>query len=227
MQDRGRWIALFLFAVAMAYLEATVVVYLREIFYPGRPALFPLAPMVPRLYLVELGREAATLVMLVTVAWAVARSGWQRFFRFMVLFGVWDLFYYFWLFVLIRWPRSLLEWDVLFLIPIPWFGPVLTPMLVALLLVVAGLIYDERLLKGWEPVLDLRTALPALLGVLLVLVSFMGLPAQVLARSGPEGFQSFVPDQFLWSLYVPGFFLMAAAAALFLRSFRPPTGSTT
>ncbi len=211
---------LVLFAVAMAYLEATVVVYLREIFYPGRPDLFPLAPMPPHLYLVELGREAATLIMLATVAWASARQGWARFFRFMVLFGVWDLFYYLWLWILLRWPRSLLEWDVLFLIPIPWFGPVLTPALVALLLVVAGWTYDHWLQEGKEPVLDRRVLGLAVGGVLLVLASFMAVPFQVLVHQGPEAFQAFVPQRFPWELYTPGLLLMVLASGLFARSFR-------
>ncbi len=215
-----RWIPLWLFAIAMAYLEATVVVYLREIFYPGRMALFPLAPMPPRLYLVELGREAATLLMLGTVAWAAARKAWARFFRFMVLFGVWDLFYYFWLWVLLGWPRSLGEWDVLFLIPIPWFGPVITPMLVALLLVVAGTLFDHQLARGAAPVLDTEVWVLALLGVVLVLAAFMAVPFQVLLQYGPEGFQTFVPRRFPWELYVPGLLLMIAAAGLFGRSFR-------
>ncbi len=215
-----RWVPLLLFAIAMAYLEATVVVYLREVFYPGRMSLFPLAPMPPRLYLVELGREAATLVMLITVAWTAAQRGWARFFRFMVLFGVWDLFYYLWLWLLLGWPRSLGEWDVLFLIPIPWFGPVITPMLVAFLLVAAGLRYDHHLEQGKAPVPDGVVLGLAVLGVLLVLASFMALPFQVLMTSGPEGFQSFVPKRFTWELYGPGLLLMLGASWLFDRSFR-------
>ncbi len=212
--------ALFLFAVAMAYLEATVVVYLREVFYPGRMDLFPLAPMEPRLYLIELGREAATIVMLVTVAWASAREAWARFFRFMVLFGVWDLFYYLWLWITLRWPPNLLEWDVLFLIPIPWFGPVITPMLVAALLVIAGGTYNHLLAQGKRPVLDHVVLGLAVLGVLLVLASFMAIPAALLLRHGPEAFQVFVPHHFPWGLYVPGLLLMVAASVLFGRSFR-------
>ena len=68
--------ALLLYAVAMGYLEAAVVVYLRAIYYPEGFS-FPLKPMDAGILGVEIGREAATVVMIFAVAWAAARSGWQ------------------------------------------------------------------------------------------------------------------------------------------------------
>ena len=123
--------ALFLYAVAMGYLEAAVVVYLRAIYYPEGFS-FPLKPMDPGILSVEIGREAATVVMIFAVAWAAARSGWQTLIGFALVFGVWDIAYYAALEILLGWPASLFELDVLFLIPTVWVGPVWAPSLIAL-----------------------------------------------------------------------------------------------
>jgi hypothetical protein len=149
-------VALLLFGIAFGYVEAAVVVYLRAIYdplrhelHPDRPAgeLFPLIRAdeleslgkihVQRL-ITELGREAATLIMLAAVALAIARNRREWLAAFAVAFGVWDIFFYVFLKVLIDWPASLMTWDILFLLPLPWVGPVLSPVLVALTMVVCG-----------------------------------------------------------------------------------------
>ncbi len=129
--------ALLLYAVAMGYLEAAVVVYLRAIYYPEGFA-FPLKPMDPGILAVEIGREAATVVMIFAVAWAAARSGWQTLTGFALIFGVWDIAYYAALWILLGWPASLFEPDLLFLIPAVWVGPVWAPSLIALTLAAAA-----------------------------------------------------------------------------------------
>ncbi len=158
----GRWLprtlaALVLFGVAFGYVEATVVVYLRAAYEPLHERLHPgrapgdLLPFIPLERLsaagpafvnweaTELAREAATLVMLAAAALAVARNGREWFAAFVLAFGLWDVFYYVFLKVLIDWPPSLLTWDVLFLVPVPWASPVLAPVLVALVMIVTGL----------------------------------------------------------------------------------------
>jgi len=149
-------LALFLFGASFAYVEAAVVVYLRplyeplhERYHPGfeKGELFPLlrmeeleaaGPEAKRCLLVELGREAATLVILAAAALAASRNFHQWFAGFVLAFGVWDLFYYVFLKLLLGWPASWMEWDLLFLLPVPWAGPVLAPVLVALSMVGAG-----------------------------------------------------------------------------------------
>jgi len=106
------------FAVAMAYVEAAVVAYLRLLFYPdGFLVETATLDAVPRqVLLTEAGREAATIVMLLAVAFLTARRNWwERLAYFIWAFAVWDIFYYVWLFVLIRWPSNLMTLDVLFL----------------------------------------------------------------------------------------------------------------
>ncbi|KPL21490.1 MAG: hypothetical protein AMJ75_09895 [Phycisphaerae bacterium SM1_79] len=133
------------FSIAFGYIEAAVVVYLREIFHPDG-FTFPMTvfgdgPHWKRFLLTEIGREAATIVLIFTGAWLFGRNRQQRFAYFLVIFAVWDIFYYVWLKVLINWPASIMDWDILFLIPGTWASPVLYPVLVAItLLVFAGII---------------------------------------------------------------------------------------
>lgn len=127
------------YAVAMAYLESAIVVYLRRLYYP-RGFDFPLVIIDIPTLLLELGREAATMVMLAAVGIAAGRTRVGKFAYFMFLFGVWDIFYYLWLKVFLDWPASVLTWDVLFLIPVPWVGPVLAPVTVAGTMIGMGLV---------------------------------------------------------------------------------------
>ena len=125
------------FAVAMAYLEAAVVVYLRKLYYPDGFS-FPLKLIPESIIFIEIGREVATLVMLSSIAWIMAKWRWERFGWFLFVFGIWDIFYYFWLKVLVNWPSSILDWDVLFLVPLPWISPVIAPVMIALSMFVIG-----------------------------------------------------------------------------------------
>jgi hypothetical protein len=88
---------------------------------------------------IEVGRETATLVMIGAVAWNVGRSSLERLAWGAVIFGVWDIGYYAWLWVLAGWPPSLHSWDLLFLIPAPWAGPVWAPIVVSFGLIGFGL----------------------------------------------------------------------------------------
>jgi hypothetical protein len=134
------------FSVAMGYLESAVVVYLREIYYPEGFA-FPLKMMSDKILVTELFRELATLVMLAGIGFMAGRSLPERFGFFIYTFGIWDIFYYVFLYALLGWPQSLLTWDILFLIPTTWVGPVLAPLINATTMVIFGLMiwnYQSR-----------------------------------------------------------------------------------
>src|SRR4029450_13917650 len=122
------------YAVAMAYLESAIVVYLRRLYYP-KGFDFPLVIIDVPTLLIEVGREAATRVSM-----AAGRTKVGKCAYFLYLFGVWDIFYYVWLKVFLDWPASLFTWDVLFLIPVPWVGPVLAPVTVALTMIGMALV---------------------------------------------------------------------------------------
>ena len=135
------WISLF--AVGFAFVESAVVVYLRALYYP-EGFRFPLALMDTHHFLTEVAREVATVVMLVSVAVLAGTRAWERFGYFLIAFGVWDIFYYVWLKVLLDWPATLTDWDVLFLIPLPWVGPVIAPVLISVVMIEGGVMLAWR-----------------------------------------------------------------------------------
>jgi len=139
-----RFCIVVVFGIAFGYIEAAVVVYLRAIFSPDG-FTFPLAEfgigaLWKRPLLTEVGREAASMVLIFSAAWLFGRNFRQRFAYFSTIFAVWDIFYYIWLKVLIDWPSSLMDWDILFLIPTVWVAPVAAPVLVSLTLLIFAVI---------------------------------------------------------------------------------------
>lgn len=212
------WVAIF--ALAMAYLEAAVVVYLRRI-YGITDLVRDVAPYDPCLAVTEAGREVATLVMLLSVGLAAGRSIQARLGFALFAFGSWDVLYYAWLRLLLGWPRTLLDPDILFLIPLPWWGPVLSPLLIALLAAASGalaVVYDDRghALRpgpaGWG-------ALGA--GVLALLYAFMADALRALPAS-PEALSRLRPTAFDWPVYSAG--LSAMAFSLWRAARLPPRG---
>ena len=143
-----------IFAIAMGYLEAAVVVYLRELYYPegfhikekvGFPfikfgVVEELKPFPQKIILTEIGREAATIVMLITLSIIAGNSIVSYIAYFLLLFGIWDIFYYVFLKIILDWPESLSTTDVFFLIPTPWIGPVWLPVLLSVIIIAVGLI---------------------------------------------------------------------------------------
>ena len=130
-------------AIAFALVEAMVVVYLRKLFGLKYGLTFvPRDFHYPRAYLsYEQAREAATMVMLLAVGYLAGRTWWQRLAYWLFAFGVWDICYYVWLYVYLRWPTSPRTKDLLFLIPGEWWAPVWQPVLASLgLVAVAALI---------------------------------------------------------------------------------------
>lgn len=171
----------------MGVLEAVVVVYLRALLYPGG-FVFPLVAIPAHLAVAEVAREAMTLVMLLAVAVLAGRDAVDRFFVFAYLFGVWDLAYYAGLYAALGWPPSVMTWDILFLIPVPWTAPVLYPVLVSLFLVLGFLAHESFHARG-RPVRPTRAEwLVAAAGCLGIVVSFC-FRFEVAAGGGvPAGF---------------------------------------
>jgi hypothetical protein len=136
-----------IFGIAFAYIEAAVVVYLRTIFHPDG-FTFPLRDFPigqhGSILLTEMGREAATLVLILTGSWLIGQNLQQRIAYFFTIFAVWDIFYYVWLKILINWPSSIMDWDILFLIPMTWASPVLAPVLISLTLLLFAIMMLYR-----------------------------------------------------------------------------------
>jgi len=147
----GRTLALgAMFGVAFGFVEAAVVVYLRAaIGLVAGPAsavesTMPLQHIPPSLLAIEVAREAATIVMLVAVALVATHRVRERWAMFLFVFALWDLGYYAGLRATVGWPSSLLEDDILFLIPVPWISDVWYPVLVSSLTVLAVLLASRR-----------------------------------------------------------------------------------
>jgi hypothetical protein len=211
----------FFYGIGMALLEAVVVVYLRELYYP-QGFSFPLQNMDWNIYKIEILREAGTLLMLVCVSALAAENftTWLAYFLFN--FAVWDIFYYVWLKILLNWPVHLLEWDVLFLIPITWDGPVLSPLLCTLaMLILAGIILVPHQ-RGNQVKLNSKEWALLLSGALLIFISFIWNYSTLLLRGSffndlsslgsNSAFQqataSFVPSSFQWPLFLTGYGLI-------------------
>lgn len=135
--SRATLAGLVVVGVALGWFEAAVVIYLRQIYYP-EGFRFPLAIISGPLLAVELVREAASMVVLGGIGWLVSRhrAGWLG--AFLLLFGVWDLVYYAGLKLALGWPAGLGTPDLLFLVPVPWIGPVWAPASVAAIFTVSG-----------------------------------------------------------------------------------------
>lgn len=128
---------LTLFGVGFAMVEAAVVIYLRQLLHVEGSNI-TLSGIPRGIFTVEIVREFTTLVMLISVGVLAGSRPMGRFGSFIIAFGVWDIFYYVFLSMFHGWPRSFLDWDLLFLIPVPWMAPVLAPVLVSCGLIFSG-----------------------------------------------------------------------------------------
>lgn len=219
---RQQLIVITLFAIAMALLESAVVIYLREIMYPGG-FRFPLAPVLPRLALTEILREAATIVMLATVSILAAKTFSQRFAWFVYTFAIWDIFYYLFLWLLIGWPESLLTWDVLFLIPATWTGPVITPLILTLLMILLSATILLNADRGKTTRLQTIEWGGLSLGSVIAIIAFMTDYLRHMREAFSLGdmlkadrellmshAESYIPDRFPWLLFAAGAAIIAA-----------------
>ena len=216
-------VALFLFGIAFGYLEAAVVSYLRLLhetarlhYYPHRAAseLFPLLTVDQlresgaqqrKLLVTEIGREAATLIMLAAIALAVARNAGQWAAAFVIAFGVWDITFYVFLKVLLDWPASLWTWDILFLLPVPWVGPVLAPVLVSLVMVAAGVWHLRAEARGESMRIGLAHWIGILAGASVIIFAFAMDYRNVLSAA--------MPNPFHWTIFGVGLLLGTASYA--------------
>lgn len=205
--------------MAMAWVEAAVVYYLRTMVNRIEPYQQEPFPLVGGMGRAELVREAATLLMLLCVGMLAGRS-WRSRLGFAALaFGVWDIFYYVFLKVLCGWPHSLLNWDILFLLPLPWWGPVLAPVLIAVLMIWWGTLASRDETALVEEKLPWKSWLLNAVGVALALYVFMADALRV-ASQGAEAVRKVLPRSFNWSLFTLALAFMAAPLARYIW-FRP------
>jgi len=162
-----------LFTLSMGIFEGSVVVYLRALYYPGGFS-FPLQPMENYIAITELVRELASLGMLLSVAIIAGKNFSQRFAWFLFMFAVWDIVYYIHLWLFLGWPDSLMTWDILFLIPVTWTGPVITPVIISVLMIIFSIIiYHFNLKTGYKTRIIKKEWLLLIAGASIVFLSFI------------------------------------------------------
>jgi len=206
----ARFCIVVIFSIAFGYIEAAVVVYLREIFHPDG-FTFPLTNVgtilqqKPLLF-TEIGREAATIVLIFTGAWLFGRNRRQRFAYFLTIFAVWDIFYYVWLKVLLDWPASIMDWDILFLIPETWASAVLYPVLISITLLIFAAVILYRDARG-IPIKVTRTDWLAFFVAGIILVVSFCTPGSYVTEANYKSY-------FYWPLFAAGLLL---AIGMFLK----------
>ena len=208
---------LTVFSIAMGYLETSVVVYLRAIYYPNG-FNFPMANMSSVIAITELGRELATIIMLAGIGMVAGKNSTQRFAWFLYCFAIWDIFYYVFLKLLLNWPESLFTWDILFLIPLPWVGPVIAPVIISLSMILLALMLVFHNEKNPLLKFNFQEWLLLISGSLIVIISFIldcYRCIHVYKGEVLDAIAEYVPLQFDWWIFWTGEILILIAIALF------------
>lgn len=222
------WISLF--AIAMGYLESSVVVYLREIYYPAGFD-FPLAPIDVRIAITEIFRELATMIMLVLIGFFVGKTVNERFAWFIYTFAIWDIFYYIFLKLLVDWPESIFTWDILFLIPVIWVGPVISPIIVSLTMIALALIITWFSDKGAHMKIGAREWWVFIIGSIILIVAFTWdyssyvlehyTISQIFTLPDNEALYdlsvNYIPRKFNWPIFLIGELVICTAIYLLVR----------
>jgi hypothetical protein len=207
------WVGLF--ALAMGYLESAVVVYLRAVWYPEGFS-FPLKALSAQIAITELFREAATIIMLISIGCIAVKKPIVRFAFFIYAFAIWDIFYYLFLYFLVGWPSTLLEWDLLFLIPVAWIGPVIAPVInsITMIALAFSIFYAETRrrksnLSAFEWTLLIIGSVITIISYTIDYIVYLvnAAPASGLRLAG----LNYIPVHFNWWLFATGELLFFAA----------------
>ena len=228
---RRTMIWLTAFSIAMGYLETAVVIYLRRLYYPNGFD-FPLVPITPDIGMIEFLREAATMIMLLGIAVIGGRNLAQRFALFIFSFAVWDIFYYVFLKVFDHWPASLFTWDILFIIPFPWVGPVIAPCLVSATMIVLTLIIIFAAEKDQHVKINLTQWILMIAGAIIQIIAFTRDYVQYVHANGHSiwtpasdlglfyDIAHYVPQSFDWWIFWIGELLLIIAIVSIYRHIR-------
>lgn len=205
-----------LYAITMAWVEAAVVFYLRNLsgqMWPYPPSSNLLSQKIIN---VELVRELSTIIMLLCVGWISGVKILEKIGRFLIAFGVWDICYYIFLAIITGFPTSLFEWDILFLIPLPWWGPVFAPCAIAVLMVATGWLFtSEPIYTGVIKPTKLAIICSSI-GIILALYTFMEDSIKGIFYEGRRP-ETITPEEYMTELFWLSWILMAIP---FVQMFR-------
>lgn len=187
-----------LFSAAFGFLEAAVVVYLRELWYP-QGFTFPIKIISGGIINAEYWREAATLIMIFSAACIAGKTRLQRFAYFMLIFGVWDIIFYLALKIMLGWPASIMDYDLLFLLPAPWTGPVLAPVIISASMITAGIILIKFIDNGIKPYQTRAVWFFEITGGIIIFISFIA--------SAQDVANGVYPSHFSWAVFLAGWLI--------------------
>ncbi len=208
------FLPLLVFGVSFGYIESALVVYLRRLYYPAGFD-FPLMAVEPSIAAVEIIREITTLLLLWATATLTAKTRLTKIAVFGFLFGVWDLAYYLFLKLILNWPATWHTWDVLFLLPLPWAGPVWAPMVVAVGLIYGGAVILIRDQRSIPLVLTAGFWWQEILAGVIIIVTFIIPGRAIITGTSPQHF----PWYLFWVAFIYG-------AGLFIkRQIQPPAAT--
>jgi len=222
------WITLF--SIAMAFLETSVVVYLRKLYYPDGFS-FPLKVLDKNIAIVEIFREFATLIMLLGAGFIAGRSKTEKFGLFLYCFAVWDIFYYIFLKVILNWPESLLTWDILFLIPTTWVAPVVAPVIVSLVMIAFALLITKFTNRDIKTGINLIEWVLLISGSVILIVGFVFdyvrymlqyfCFAEIFSPTNTtklmEKALEYIPSTFPWFIFIIGILTIIVGVIMFYR----------
>lgn len=229
-----KFIPVSIFSVAFGLLESIVVVYLRKIYYPDGFS-FPLTILQPDMLKIEIVREICTIVMLLSIGYISGKTFLERFSFFIFSFGVWDIFYYAGLKLFLNWPESLFTWDVLFLIPITWIGPVIAPIICSIGMILIALITIYLNQKSYQIKFSKLNILMITVGVFTIIFTFIYDYLKILIENDLlrdfanlterkefwDVITSYVPTDFNWLIFSAGCLIIGLNYFLvFLRSLK-------
>ncbi len=191
-----QFLGLITWGIAFGMIEAAVVIYLRQIYYP-EGFQFPVIRADFDAALVEIFREFATLVLMGALAVLLHRKRLNQIAVFMIVFGIWDIFYYVFLKIFLNWPPSFATWDILFLLPCPWVGPVWPPVFVSMALIYSGYGILAADFRGKPLEFSWSDRVQIILAGLVIVVSFL-IPGRTVAAGT-------IPRYYPWYLFGIGF----------------------
>lgn len=212
---------LAIFSIAMGLMEAIVVVYLRNLYYPLGFS-FPLNDLPKQIVILEWVREITTLTMIGCVAILCGQKMIQRIAYFLYSMGIWDVVYYLGLKVILNWPESPNTWDILFLIPVIWIAPVWAPIICSLVMITFAILLEHfRKYQHLQRLYKDEWAL-LLVGATIIIIAFLWESGSLIVKSyylenqspgfSPTSFHKsllqYVPTRFVWEVYWTGLLMI-------------------
>lgn len=224
---------LTIFSISMGFLETSVVVYLRKLYYP-EGFKFPLIPVTRDIATTEFFREIATIIMLIGAGVMAGKNSIQCFVFFLYSFAIWDIFYYVFLKVLLNWPESVFTWDILFLVPVPWVGPVIAPCIISVSMIVLTFVVVYFQEKGKQVRITFLEWILFIFGSITAIVSFMWDYIIYISNYGEEKgvwtlssnknmfdeVKNYVPQHFNWPLFWVGQGLICLALLMIYKRIK-------